>query len=111
MKENFDSKVDVIAELKEDIEEYNDKLNEIVKERNKLINENKILKENAEHNDKVVDKVNWENQQLKHNRDKAIEYNQEIIDNYLEEDDCEYCDGRYNVATKNLNILKGDSDE
>lgn len=27
--------------------------------------ENKILKENAEHNDKVVDKVNWENQLLK----------------------------------------------
>lgn len=27
--------------------------------------ENKILKENAEHNDKVVDKVNWENMLLK----------------------------------------------
>ena len=27
--------------------------------------ENKILKENAENNDKVVDKVNWENQLLK----------------------------------------------
>ena len=35
---------------------------------NEMINwkeENKILKENAEHNDKVVDKVNWENQLLK----------------------------------------------
>ena len=31
----------------------------------KLQQENKILKENAEHNDKVVDKVNWENQLLK----------------------------------------------
>jgi hypothetical protein len=31
----------------------------------KLEQENKILKENAEHNDKVVDKVNWENQLLK----------------------------------------------
>jgi uncharacterized protein YigA (DUF484 family) len=30
-----------------------------------LQQENKILKENAEHNDKVVDKVNWENQLLK----------------------------------------------
>ena len=32
--------------------------------------ENKILRENAEHNDKVVDKVNWENQELK----KQLEY-------------------------------------
>ena len=31
----------------------------------KLQKENKILKENAENNDKVVDKVNWENQLLK----------------------------------------------
>ena len=30
-----------------------------------LQQENKILKENAENNDKVVDKVNWENQLLK----------------------------------------------
>ena len=30
-----------------------------------LQKEIKILKENAEHNDKVVDKVNWENQLLK----------------------------------------------
>lgn len=30
-----------------------------------LKKENKILRENAEHNDKVVDKVNWENQSLK----------------------------------------------
>lgn len=32
----------------------------------KLKKENKILRENAEHNDKVVDKVNWENNILKH---------------------------------------------
>lgn len=31
----------------------------------KLQQENKLLKENAENNDKVVDKVNWENQLLK----------------------------------------------
>lgn len=30
-----------------------------------LQQENKILRENAEHNDKVVDKVNWENRLLK----------------------------------------------
>lgn len=31
----------------------------------KLHEENKILRENAENNDKVVDKVNWENMLLK----------------------------------------------
>ena len=30
-----------------------------------LYEENKILKENAENNDKVVDKINWNNQLLK----------------------------------------------
>ena len=46
-----------------------------------LQQENKILKENAEHNDKVVDKVNWENQllkkeneQLRNNWNKLKEY-------------------------------------
>ena len=34
-------------------------------ERDMLQQENKILKENAENNDKVVDKVNWENMLLK----------------------------------------------
>ena len=47
----------------------------------RLQKENKILKENAEHNDKVVDKVNWENmllkkenEQLKDNLNKLREY-------------------------------------
>ena len=47
----------------------------------RLQKENKILKENAEHNDKVVDKVNWENmllkkenKQLKDNWNKLREY-------------------------------------
>lgn len=38
---------------------------QFVREIMKLQKENKILRENAEHNDKVVDKVNWENQKLK----------------------------------------------
>lgn len=38
-----------------------------------LEKENKILRENAEHNDKVVDKVNWENQQLKKQKDDVVE--------------------------------------
>lgn len=43
-----------------------DLLLELTKTENEeLQQENKILKENAENNDKVVDKVNWENQLLK----------------------------------------------
>lgn len=50
-----------------DINSNNGKLmyatvNEIV---SPILKENKILKENAENNDKVVDKVNWENMLLK----------------------------------------------
>ena len=65
-----------------------------------LEKENKILRENAEHNDKVVDKVNWEINILKHNRDKAI--------------DKLYCWGEVlnsEFQKEMLNILKGDSDE
>ena len=38
-----------------------------------LQKEIKILKENAEHNDKVVDKFNWENQKLKKQLEEANE--------------------------------------
>ena len=51
-----------------------------------LQQENKILKENAENNDKVVDKFNWENQllkkeneQLKDNWNDLKKYAKEII--------------------------------
>lgn len=40
----------------------------------KLQQENKILKENTENNDKVVDKVNWENQLLKKHQDDFIKW-------------------------------------
>lgn len=40
----------------------------------RLQEENKILKENAEHNDKVVDKVNWENMLLKNQQKEFIKY-------------------------------------
>lgn len=42
-----------------------------------LQQENKILKENAEHNGKVVDKVNWENMLLK-------KENEQLKDNWNE---------------------------
>lgn len=42
--------------------------------------------------------------------EKAIEYNKEIVNNYLEEDNCEYCDGRYATAKHNLNILESNGE-
>ena len=66
-----------------------------------LEKENKILKENAEHNDKVVDKVNWEINILKHNRDKAIEYLEEKAD---------YPISYYHCIREAIDILKGDSE-
>lgn len=41
------------------------KYEKIITLANKLYKENKILKENAEINDKVVYKINWDNQLLK----------------------------------------------
>ena len=55
---------------------------ELEKEKNEEIQqENKILKENAENNDKVVDNVNWENQLLK-KENKQLKCNWEIIRQY-----------------------------
>lgn len=64
-----------------DINSNNGKLmyatvNEIV---SPILKENKILKENAENNDKVVDKVNWENMLLK----KENEQLKNLIDTIL----------------------------
>ena len=47
------------------IQEFADTIIQLQQENQSLKKENKILRENAEHNDKVVDKVNWENQELK----------------------------------------------
>ena len=51
----------------------NDYINELQQENQSLKKENKILRENAEHNDKVVDRVNWENLKLKYNWNKFRE--------------------------------------
>ena len=65
----------------------------------RLQRENKILKENAENNDKVVDKVNWENQllkkenkQLKDNWNKLKEWVNKNYDYYINNED--YIGGR-----------------
>ena len=48
---------------------------------NKLYKENKILKENAEINDKVVCKINWDNQLLKKENEKLKDkWEIELID-------------------------------
>lgn len=49
---------------------------EVIEYIGQLQQENKILKENAENNDKVVDKVNWENQLLK-------KQNKQLKDNWI----------------------------
>ena len=51
-------------------------------ERDMLQQENKILKENAENNDKVVDKVNWENQLLK-KENKQLKNNWNKLKDYI----------------------------
>ena len=51
---------------------------------NNLVKENKVLKENAENNDKVVDKTNWENQLLK-KENKQLKYNWNKLKEWLSE--------------------------
>ena len=59
---------------------------ELQQENKSLKKKNKILRENAEHNDKVVDKVNWKNLKLKeenkqlYNTIEELSQYEEIID-------------------------------
>lgn len=46
----------------------------LIKENQSLKKENEILRENAKHNDKVVDNVNWENMLLK-KENSQLKYN------------------------------------
>lgn len=50
-----------------------------------LQEENKVLKENSEHNDKVVDKVNWENMLLKKENKKQKEVIVKAINRIVKE--------------------------
>ena len=58
---------------KDVFDELFNELKQLQQENQELKKENKILRENAEHNDKVVDKVNWENQKLKKELEEANE--------------------------------------
>ena len=54
----------IVEEVFQDRVEAHKHLVTANKEIERLNKENKILRENSEHNDKVVDKVNWENKRL-----------------------------------------------
>ena len=67
-----------IKDLKETetVYEYtkDDIIAELEKENQELKRENNILIENSYHNDKVVDKIRWENMLLKNQQKEFIEY-------------------------------------
>lgn len=64
--------------------------------------ENKILKENAENNDKVVDKVNWENQLLK-KENKQLKDNWNKLKDYIVKEYYIYLP--LEASTKSITIL------
>ena len=64
------------------------------------LKENKILRENAEHNDKVVDKVNWENMLLKR-ENKQLKDNWNKLRKYFNER-IEVCDNRLSTPFCNF---------
>ena len=65
------------------------------------------LREEKENFRKLKERYQLEKEIYKSRNEKAVEYNKKIVEKYLKEDGCEYCDGRYNVAKKNLDILEG----
>lgn len=67
----------------------------------KLQQENKILKENAEHNDKVVDKVNWENMLLK-KENKQLKDKLSKIETLIVNHNCDTGDIYYKYNSKFL---------
>ena len=59
---------------KDVFDELFDEMEQLQQENQSLKKENKILRENAENNDKVVDKANWENLKLKEHIEKYEHY-------------------------------------
>ena len=75
---------------------------ELEKEKNEEIQqENKILKENAENNDKVVDKVNWENMLLK-KKNKQLKEKLSKIETLIINHNCDTGDIYYKYNSKFL---------
>ena len=71
------------------IQEFIDTIVQLQQENQSLEKENKILRENAEHNDKVVDKANWENLKLKEENKRLYKSIEELsqYENDREEED------------------------
>ena len=88
--------------LEESIKLAND-IKKLQQELSKTKKENEILTKNAEHNDKVVDKVNWENMFLKDKLKKIEEYCESTKEKYKYYNECNTTDVR--VISK---IIKGD---
>lgn len=70
------------------IQTYDILLKANVEENKQLQKENKILKENAENNDKVVDKVNWENMLLKKENKQLKDLIDTILNFSLFKEEC-----------------------
>jgi predicted RNase H-like nuclease (RuvC/YqgF family) len=98
LKQDECDKYNMLQECNAIIQQKENIIKEKDKEIERLKKENNILKENAEHNDKVVDNVNWENMLLKKRISKAIEYIESYMPNY---------DFDKTNLTKVLDILKG----
>ena len=87
---NHKKQLEFYKQLSEQLQQENEKLKadygtKAQIERDMLQQENKILKENAENNDKVVDKVNWENMLLK-KENKQLKDNWNKLKEWLEEE-------------------------
>ena len=81
-----------------------------------LQKENEILKENAQNNDKVVDKINWENQLLKTKIKNAIEYinkyeNIKAYYEYIDEDGYDEYNYDEDFKKELIRILQGDNNQ
>ena len=81
-----------------------------------LQQENKILTEHAENNDKAVDKINWENQLLKTKIKNAIEYINKYEDikayyEYIDDDGYEEYNYDEDFKKELLHILQGDNNQ
>lgn len=87
---------------KEEIKHLSQSYYDIHEKYNKLQQENKILKENAENNDKVVDKVNWKNQLLK-KENKQLNDNWNKLKNFITKEYYMYLP--LAASTKSITIL------
>ena len=67
-----------------------------------LQQENKVLRENAENNDRVVDKANWENQLLK-KENKQLKDNWNKLKEWLKE----YEEGTYGLGSYETGLSDG----